>query len=122
MLCHLEIAKTIRRLLAGGKPLLDNSSHPAMSMAAVAKKCLPMGTPIKFGCGCFELRGLAVKINEHFGHIPIGLVQDAVIKRNIEPGQILSLNDVGIPDSLALKAWRQIEATAKGAATLSGKT
>ncbi len=55
------------------------------------------------------MRGVGIPIAENAGHLPIGLVADAVVTRRIEAGTSLSLNDVEIPDSLALRAWREIE-------------
>lgn len=108
-LCHLEIAKTIRRVLNGGGVLLNNTEHPTITVAAVAKRPLASGYVISRGVGSFDIRGIANSIADNSGHIPIGLLSDAVVIRNIEPGQMLSFSDVEIQDSLALRAWRQIE-------------
>ena len=109
-LCHLEIDKTIRRVLNGGGALLNNGSCPTISIAAVAKKSLKAGHSIGYGIGSFSVRGIAVRIADNPGHIPIGLLADAVVSRNIEAGQQLCFDDVEVPDSLALSAWRQITA------------
>ena len=66
------------------------------------------GEVIRRGMGSFEVRGSAVRIAESPAHIPIGLLADAVVKRRIEPGQPISFDDVVIPESLALRAWREI--------------
>ncbi len=108
-LCHLEIAKTIRRVLDDGGVLLNNSEHPTISVAAIAKRPLAPGEIIGRGIGSFDLRGMAVRMAENPGHIPIGLLANAVVTRHVEPGQQLSFDDVEIPESLALHAWREIE-------------
>ena len=74
-------------------------------MAAVAKRMLTRGTRIGVGIGSFDVRGVAVRIVENVNHVPIGLVQTAVIRRTIEPEQILSFEDVELRESLALSAW-----------------
>jgi len=107
-LCHLEIVTTIRRMLDGKPALLTNSTHPEVSVCAIAKRELKRGDSIKKGIGSFVLRGEAVRMTDHAGHIPIGLVADAVVARNIQPGQRLTIDDVEIPDSLALRAWKEI--------------
>ncbi len=109
-LCHLEIDKTIRRVLKGGGVLLNNSSQPTISIAAVAKKSLKAGHRIGYGIGSFSVRGIAVNIADNPGHIPIGLLAEAVVIRDIAVGQQLCFDDVEIPESLALYAWRQITA------------
>jgi predicted homoserine dehydrogenase-like protein len=107
-LCHLEIPKTIRRLLKDGQPLLTNSTKPTVSVAAIAKRSLATGEKIRRGIGSFSLRGIAVSLADHPNHIPIGLVSDALVVRPVEEGQQLSFDDVLIPDTSALRAWNEI--------------
>ncbi|MFW6056835.1 MAG: NAD(P)-dependent oxidoreductase [Chloroflexota bacterium] len=111
-LCHLEVLKTLRRVTEGRGPLLDNSSHPTVSVAAVAKHTLESGHLISEGIGSFDVRGTAVKLNDHPRHCPIGLLQDAVVQRRLEAGQVVSLDDVELPDSLAVRAWSTISGSA----------
>ena len=107
-LCHLEIPKTIRNVLKGEGVLLNNTDHPKISVASVAKKKLLAGEKIKKGIGSFYLRGETVNINEVRNHLPIGLASDIVIKKNIERGQIVTFDDVDIPESNAVHAWMSI--------------
>jgi len=108
-LCHLEIAKTIRRVLTGGGVLLNNGVNPAIGVAAMAKRRLAPGEVIRRGIGSFEVRGVAVRIVDEPEHVPIGLLTDATTLRQIEPGQLIASDDVEIPDSLALRAWQEIK-------------
>jgi predicted homoserine dehydrogenase-like protein len=109
LLIHLEIAKTIRRVLGGGGALLNNTENPTISVATIAKRPLAPGDTIKRGVGSFDVRGIASRIADNPGHIPIGLMANAVVVKPIEPGQVMSFDDVEIPESLALRAWREIE-------------
>ncbi len=108
-LCHLEIMKTVDRVLRGGGVLLDNSPDPTISVTTIAKRDLNPGETIKKGIGSFDVRGISVKIKEHKGHVPIGLMKNAVIKRPVAKGEELTFNDIELPDSLAVKAWKNIE-------------
>lgn len=108
-LCHLEMMKTVDRILRGGGVLLDNSRDPTISVTTIAKRDLKPGEILKKGIGSFDVRGIAVKIKEHQGHVPIGLMKDAVIKRPVPAGAELTFEDVELPESLALKAWKSIE-------------
>ncbi len=108
-LCHLEIMKTVDRVLRGGGVLLDNSPDPTISVTTIAKRDLKPGEIIKKGIGSFDVRGIAVRIKEHKGHVPIGLMKDAVIKRPVAGGAELTFDDVELPNSLAVKAWKSIE-------------
>lgn len=100
-LCHLEIAKTIKRVLATGQPLMNNSATPSVSMAAIAKRALRPGDVIANGCGGFDLRGMAITTRSAPDHVPIGLIHGATVARAVEPGQMLSWPDLELPDSLA---------------------
>lgn len=100
-LCSLEVVKTIRRVLRGNPPLLTNSAHPTIGVAALAKHELAPGTKISTPIGGFQLRGEAVKLRELPRHVPIGLLQDAVVKRRITPGQMVTYDDVDIVESRA---------------------
>lgn len=111
-LCHLEILKTIRRVLSGGGVLLNNGVNPRISAAAVAKHDLQPGQEIKRGIGSFDVRGIAVEISRHSEHVPIGLLSDAVITRPVKEGQILTFDDVKLPPSLALRAWLEVRENA----------
>jgi len=115
-LCFLEIGKTLDRVRQGRGVLLDNSASPRISVAALAKTDLPSGTPITRGIGGFQIRGESVLLAAHPDHVPIGLLEDAVLKSSVQAGQILTWQDVDVPDSLALTAWRGIvERMGKGA-------
>ncbi|MHA2939502.1 hypothetical protein ACXJY6_14565 [Vibrio sp. RC27] len=108
-LCHMEMFKTVDRVLNGGGVLLDNSKTPTLSTTTIAKRDLKPGDQIKKGIGSFDVRGIVVKIAENPGHVPIGLMADVTIKREIKAGQQITFDDIEIPDSLAVKAWKSIE-------------
>lgn len=104
-LCHLEIVKTIRRVIQEQRVLLNNSERPLLSVAAIAKADIPKGTRIQRAIGSFEFRGQAIWIKDYPNHIPIGLLANTVTTARIERGQVVMFHDVEISDSLALKAW-----------------
>ncbi len=101
-LCQYEILKTVRRVVRGGGALLNNSDKPAISVVAIAKCEMAAGTPIHRAIGSFLVRGEAAKVQDVRGHVPIGLLQNAVTRRRIEAGQVISFDDVHLPESLAL--------------------
>lgn len=106
-LCHLEISKTIRQVLRGEGVLLNNGENPQTSVATIAKRKLLPGEIIKRGTGSFVVRGEAIKIADNPQHVPVGLVFDVVLKRYVEPGQIITFDDIEIPESQALVAWNE---------------
>lgn len=105
-LCHLEIPVTIREVLHERSILLDNSSKPTASVCAIAKKNIMPGTVINWSNRHFFVRGEAVVIADTPNHVPIGLMNDVIINRKIEPGQMIEIDDVEIPDSKAYEGWQ----------------
>lgn len=105
-LCQLEIPNTIRQVFWGHGVFLNNSERPTASVGAIAKKELKPGTVIPHDVRSFHVRGEALTIKEFPAHAPIGLMHDVVIKRTVEPGQMVEFDDVDIPDSKAFDAWK----------------
>jgi predicted homoserine dehydrogenase-like protein len=108
-LVQLEVFKTIERLMQGRPPLLHNGSLPRVSVASIAKRVLNPGELIERGCGGFDLRGSCVNIAEQPGHVPICLASRLHVRRPVERGQLLTMDDVELPETEALAAWQAIE-------------
>lgn len=107
-LCHLELPRTLRRIISGGGVLLNNSAQPKINVVAVAKKDLPAGTLIETAIGSVELRGETIRITELPDAPPIGLLSGSRLRHSVAAGQTLMTSDVDIPNSLAKKAWDSI--------------
>ena len=105
-LCHLEMAKTVRQIVNERKVLLNNSSKPTVQVYGIAKKDLSIGDTIQQATGSFEVRGEAMLIKTNVDKIPIGLIADATIVKPVSEGSVISFDDVEIPGSLALTAWK----------------
>jgi len=101
-LCSLEVGKTVRRVLSGGDVLLNNSTEPTLGVAAIAKRAMKPGELIERGIGGFQFRGEAIKLSQHPDHVPIGLLRKTALKRAVEPGQIITFDDIDILPSRAL--------------------
>jgi predicted homoserine dehydrogenase-like protein len=101
-LCSLEVGKTVRRVLSGGGVLLNNSTEPTLGVAAIAKRAMNPGELIERGIGGFQFRGEAIKLAQHPDHVPIGLLRKTALKRAVEPGQIITFDDIDILPSRAL--------------------
>ena len=101
-LCSLEVGKTVRRVLAGGGVLLNNSTAPTLGVAAIAKRAMKAGELIERGIGGFQFRGEAIKLDQHPDHVPIGLLRKTALRRAVEPGQIITFDDIDILPSRAL--------------------
>ena len=60
------------------------------------------GELIERGIGGFQFRGEAIKLAQHPDHVPIGLLRKTALKRAVEPGQIITFDDIDILPSRAL--------------------
>jgi len=105
-LIYLDIPITIRQVLKGEGILLNNSSHPNASVCTIAKHELNPGTVINRANRHFHVRGEALSIKDALHHVPIGLMYDVVVRRKVEPGQMLLVDDVEIKESKAYEAWQ----------------
>ncbi len=104
-LCPLEIPRTLLEVAQGVGPLLNNGVAPHVGVGAVAKRAIGKGERIERALGSFEFRGMALTIAEHPDHVPICLMKGAVIRHALEPGQVVSFDDVELPDSRALEIY-----------------
>lgn len=103
---YAEIAKTLREVVSGAPPLLTNGRDPVATVVALAKKPIPAGTPLETALGGFLLRGEAAEIDDCPGAVPITLLDGARTRRALEPGEVVTEADVDLPETLALRLWR----------------
>jgi predicted homoserine dehydrogenase-like protein len=106
---HLEVPRMIHRIMKHGEILMDNSANPTITVVPLAKRAIAAGTYIENGIGSFDFRGICVRIADHPRMLPIGLLRRAVLRRKVEPGQLLAFDDVELEDSLAVQVWQAIE-------------
>ena len=104
-LCHLEIPRTIRRVLNGGGKLLDNGAHPTLGVCAVAKHTLDPGQQVERSVGGPWLRGEAFTLSDIPDAAPLGLLGGATVRRRVHAGDTVMLDDVDLPDTLAVRMW-----------------
>lgn len=107
-LCHLEALNTLRRVVQGEAMLMNNSTNPHLTIAAISKREIKRGETIERGAGGFDVRGVAVKIAEHRDAVPVCLLQNTPVKRDIAPGQVLTYDDVELADTKALSIYKQL--------------
>lgn len=105
---HMELLKTLDRVVRGGGILLDNSAAPTISVAAVAKHDLAAGLAIPKGIGSFDMRGEAIVIEGNREHVPIGLLENAVLKKELKQGDVITYDDVEFTEDYALNIWKSI--------------
>src|SRR5690606_30704107 len=106
-LCFFEMPNSILNLMQRGEKLLDNGLTPTISVASIAKQKLEAGSFIDKGIGSMQIRGEAITIADQPNHVPVGLMSQVHVKRDIEPGQVITFDDVELPESLAYQAWAE---------------
>lgn len=106
-LCHLEIPKTVLRILTGKGYSFNNGQNPTVQVAAVAKRPIAAGEKLKRGLGSFVTRGEAVKISNFPNAVPIALLQDTIFIKPVAEGQIITFDDVETPPSRAREMWKE---------------
>lgn len=109
-LCHLEVLNTIRKIIDGAPILLNNSVSPRITVGAVAKKPLKAGATIKKGAGGFDVRGHAIQLAEYRDAVPICLLKQTRIIKDIAPDEIVRFEHVDLAETKALEIYRQIAA------------
>ncbi len=87
---------------------MDNSPSPTVGIASVAKIGLAANHKFNVGIGSFDTRGIAIEISSCPEHVPIGLLSGATLIKSKKAGDLITVDDVDIPDSLALRAWKEI--------------
>ncbi|QQL46389.1 NAD(P)-dependent oxidoreductase [Sulfuriroseicoccus oceanibius] len=105
-LCHLEIPRTIRRVLDGGGVLLNNTTTPTINVCAIAKKDIAAGTDVANAIGGQFFRGEATRIADEPNAVPIGLMDGCRVIRNLEAGQTVTLDDIELRDTQATQIWQ----------------
>ena len=109
-LCHLEIPRTLRRVIQGGPPLLNNGTNPHLGVCAVAKEDVAAGALFRHGEAGEVFRGEAVRLDEADDLAPLGLLTGARLLRHVKAGETLRLDDVELPDTLATRVWLEMRA------------
>lgn len=107
-LCHLEVLNTMRRINDGEGMLINNSADPRLTVGAVAKRKIKKGEVIERGAGGFDVRGVAVQFKENLNAVPVCLLQNTPVIRDIEPGELVQFDDVDFAPSQALDIYRSI--------------
>jgi predicted homoserine dehydrogenase-like protein len=101
-LCYLECINTLNKVVAGEPMLLNNTVNPTITVGAVAKKAIKKDDIITLGAGGFDVRGMAIKIEGNKDKVPICLLKNTRVIRDIEQGQLLTFDDVELEPSQAL--------------------
>lgn len=107
-LCHFEGLNTARKVIRGESMLINNSAKPRLTVVAIAKRKIAQNEIIERGAGGFDVRGIAVHMQDYKNAVPICLLTHAKVVRELAPDQVVSFDDVILDESKALEIYKQI--------------
>lgn len=107
-LCHLEVPLTIARAVLFGDAALTPLGRPYVEVVAAAKTDLKAGATID-GIGHYMTYGLCenadTQVQENL--LPIGIAEGCRLKRDIPKDQVLTYDDVILPEGRLIDQLRQ---------------
>ncbi|MEK7576589.1 MAG: NAD(P)-dependent oxidoreductase [Patescibacteria group bacterium] len=108
-LCHLEITKTIMRVLERhGSWGFNNGTTPSVQVMTLAKHDFKIGDSISRGIGSFDVRGEAVFIKDYKNSVPIGVLENARVTKPINKGEMITFGNIELPETRALAMWQEM--------------
>jgi predicted homoserine dehydrogenase-like protein len=106
-LCHLEVPNTIARAVLFNDAALTPLGKPYVEVVATAKIALKAGDVID-GIGHYMTYGLCenADVCQAENLLPLGVAKNCIIKRNVAKDQVLTYNDVILPEGRLLDQLR----------------
>ena len=110
-LCHLEVPNTIARAVLFNDAALTPLGKPYVEVVATAKTDLKAGDVID-GIGHYMTYGLCenADVCQAENLLPLGVAENCIIKRNVAKDQVLTYNDVILPEGRLLDQLRTQQA------------
>ncbi|EJF08816.1 NAD(P)H-dependent oxidoreductase [Pontibacter sp. BAB1700] len=107
-LCHLEVPLTIARAVLFNDAALTSLDRPYVEVVTAAKKDLKAGETID-GIGHYMTYGLCenADVTERENLLPIGVAEGCVLKRDIPKDQVLTYDDVILPEGRTIDKLRE---------------
>ena len=98
-LCHFEVPTTVARAVLFGDAALAPAGGPLVDVVTAAKTDLAAGSTID-GLGGYATYGLAENADAAARErlLPIGLAEGCVLRRDVERDQVLTCDDVEVPE------------------------
>lgn len=107
-LCHFEVPLTVARAVLFNDAALTPIGRPYVEVVATAKVALKEGEVLD-GIGHYMTYGLCenadVRARENL--VPIGIAEGCVLKRNLSKDQVLTYDDVILPDGRLVDQLRK---------------
>lgn len=110
-LCHFEAPLTVARAVLFNDAALTPLAGPCVEVVATAKTDLKAGSVID-GLGEYMTYGVAenAEIRTAENLLPIGVAEGCILKRDILKDQVLTYDDVIVPEGRLIDRLRQEQA------------
>jgi predicted homoserine dehydrogenase-like protein len=107
-LCHLEVPLTIARAVLFNDAALTPLDRPYVEVVTAAKIDLKAGETID-GIGHYMTYGLCenADVTERENLLPIGVAEGCVLKRDVPKDQVLTYDDVILPEGRTIDKLRE---------------
>lgn len=98
-LCHFEVHNTVARAVLFGDPTIAPQHGPCVEVVATAKKDLKAGETLD-GIGYYMTYGQCenADVVQEENLLPMGLAEGCRLKRDIPQDQVLTYDDVEVPE------------------------
>jgi predicted homoserine dehydrogenase-like protein len=116
-LCHFEVPTTVARAVLFGDATIAPAGPPRVDVVAVAKDDLAQGATID-GIGGYMTYGVAENADTCVAErlLPIGLAEGSRLLRAVARDEVLTLDDVELPDGRLVDRLRREQDARFGAA------
>lgn len=106
-LCHLEVPNTVARAVLYHDAALTPIGKPLVEVVATAKTDLKAGSVID-GIGHYMTYGLCenADVTQAENLLPIGVAENCILKRDIPKDQVLTYDDVILPEGRLIDKLR----------------
>ena len=112
-LCHFEVPNTVARAVLLGDATIAPAGPPCVEVVAAAKTDLSAGEALD-GLGGYTTYGLAENADVAAADelLPIGLAEGCHLKRSIQRDQVLTYDDIEVPEGRLSDRLRAEQASA----------
>mgnify|MGYP005842686217 FL=1 len=109
-LCSMEVPLSVAQAVLQGKSTMHPLPRPVAEVASVAKRDLAPGTILERigGRTHYGMTGLATdSARERW--LPIGIAKGAVVHRRVAKGEVITYDDVSLPEGSTVVRLRQLQ-------------
>jgi predicted homoserine dehydrogenase-like protein len=107
-MCHFEVANTIAKAVINQDAAITPLNKPCVEVVATAKRDIKAGE-ILDGIGGYLTYGISENADDcqQNDYLPLGIAENCILKHNVSKDQVLTYNDVILPEGRLIDKLRQ---------------